>query len=339
MQYNPRPDILTLHASPSRQTLPNRREYLLSLLACAAGSSALAQEEEEVTFSTGIKLVNVLVTARDKHGRYVQDLTREDFEIQEDGNTQEITYFTRETEAPLSLGMLVDTSGSQSDVLEQERIAAVNFLAEVLRPDRDTACVLSFDGRVLKIQDMTSSLPKLENALEILDLRNPRFRNAGRNPLSKQGRSYAGTRLFDVVFLASEEILLHRDGRKAVILLSDGVDAGSAVNRKQAIAAAQKADTAVFSIRIFDPDVGGGREGPDVLRRLAKETGGSYYDVNHGQPLEEVFRDIEEALRSQYSIGYVSDRDPKPGKFHKLKVRTKRKGIKLQARTGYYAAP
>ena len=300
---------------------------------------------QDATFSTGIKLVNVLVTVRDRQGRLVQDLTQADFELREDGRIQQVRYFSRQTDAPLTLGMLVDTSASQRLVLETEQNAGREFFWQVLRPHKDSAFVIRFDVEVELTQDSTSSLTTLDKALNSLDVPS----RAGRGRFGG-----IGTLLYDSIFLAADEVLKGLDGRKAVILLSDGVDYGSKVTLERAVETTQKADTSVYSIHIFDASNNGafgrlrlgrlaGRRqrnnGENALRRISEETGGKYFEVTDAKPLESVFREVETDLRNQYSLGYVSDRPAAATEFRKIQVTAKRRGVAIQARSGYYAQP
>jgi VWFA-related protein len=320
-----------------------RRRELLALLGSALTVRGRAQE---ATFSTGVKVVNVLATVRDQRGRHIQDLTQADFELREDGRPQEIRYFSRQTDVALTLGVLVDTSMSQASVLDQERNAAREFFWQVLRPDRDAAFVIRFDVEAELSQDQTNSLTKLARALEGLDLpaapgRRGRGGRGGKAPVW----GGIGTLLYDAVFLAADEVLRPLDGRKALILLSDGVDYGSRTTLDRAVRTAQEADAGIYSIRMAEPARRGllgigqtqRRNGDRALRRLAEETGGKYYEVTGKQPLEVVFGDIEADLRNQYNLGYVSDRPAASGEFRKIAVAVKRKGMTVQARSGYYA--
>lgn len=317
-----------------------RRREMLLMLGCGVCIRA-----QDATFSTGIKLVNVLVTVRDRQGRLVQDLTQADFELREDGRIQQVRYFSRQTDVPLTLGMLVDTSASQRLVLETEQNAGREFFWQVLRPDKDSAFVIRFDVEVELTQDSTSSLTTLDKALNSLDVPS----RAGRGRFGG-----IGTLLYDSIFLAADEVLKGLDGRKAVILLSDGVDYGSKVTLERAVETTQKADTSVYSIHIFDASNNGafgrlrlgrlaGRRqrnnGENALRRISEETGGKYFEVTDAKPLEDVFREVEADLRNQYSLGYVSGRPAAATEFRRIQVTAKRRGVATQARSGYYAQP
>ena len=330
------------------------------------------------TFSSNVKVVNVLATVRDKHGQIVNNLTKDDFKLQQDGQPQSIRYFNKETDLPLSLGLLVDTSMSQRRVLDQERTASYSFLNNLMRPDdKDKAFVIHFDWDTELLQDLTSSRPKLEAALDKLD--NPQFAPGyGGGGGSGGGGGYpgggsggggghhggGGTTLYDAVFLASDEVTRKLQGRKALIILSDGVDTGSKVSLDRAIETAQRANTLVYSILYADPEAyghqgypGGGMGGhhggwggggggmgrgpggggypqqsshPDgkkVLERIARETGGRFFEVSKKQPIDQIYTQIEQELRNQYSLGYSPDKAVAGSGYHKITLTTTNKDL------------
>ncbi|MBI1791099.1 MAG: VWA domain-containing protein [Acidobacteria bacterium] len=330
----------------------SRRGFLLS-----AAAPLFAQ----TTFSTDVKVVNVIATVRNKQGQIIRDLGKDDFLLEEDDRPQTIRYFSREADLPLTLGLLVDTSMSQRRVLGEERSASSRFLNQVLREDKDLAFVIHFDREVELLQDLTSSRRKLEAALDLLQTPQPRQWD-GRNPSgSRGGRRGAGTSLNDAVLLASDELMKKQTGRKALILLSDGVDMGSKVTLLDPIEAAQRADTLVYGILFADPHVygggfgagprmgrrGGGRparipatrpDGKKILERISRETGGGFFEISRKQPIEQTYSRIEEELRHQYSLGYSPDRtDAGPG-YRKIRLTAKQKGLVVRTRDGYYTS-
>ena len=327
--------------------------------------------QQTPTFSSDVKVVNVLATVRDKHGQIVNTLTKDDFKLEEDGRPQTIRYFAKETDLPLTLGLLVDTSPSQRRVLEQERIASYAFLEHLMREDKDKAFVIHFDWEIELLQDLTSSRKKLNAALENLD--NPKFEQsgAGGSPGSGGHHRGGGTTLYDAVFLASDELMQKQQGRKALIILSDGVDTGSKLTLTRAIEAAQRANTLVYSILFADKDAYGngggfgghmggmgggmGRQGgmgrggpvgypqqshPDgkkVMEQIARATGGRFFEVSKKQSIDQIYASIEEELRNQYSLGYSPDKaDASPG-YHKIHLTTTQRDLVVQARDGYYS--
>src|ERR1035441_5597916 len=204
-------------------------------------------QQETTTITKDVNVVNVLATVRNKQGQIVNNLTKDDFKLADDGRPQTIKYFAKVTDMPLTLGLLVDTSLSQRRVLEQERTASYTFLEDLLREWKDKAFVLHFDSEVELLQDLTNKRPKLEAALQKLEVPSPQQSQSGGS--SPHG---GGTLLNDAVFLASDEIMSKLEGRKALIILSDGVDQGSKVSLTRAIEAAQRADTLVYTILFAD---------------------------------------------------------------------------------------
>ena len=283
---------------------------------------------QESKFSADVNVVTLLATVHDKEGRVVKNLGREDFVLQEDGKAQTISYFTRESDLPLTVGLLVDTSRSQIRVLEPERKASYTFLDQVLREGKDLAFVESFDIQVEVLQGLTSSRTELAAALDRLQI---------------PGRT--ATLLYEAIREASENLMRRQPGRKAFVLLSDGVSWADKTTIGTAIEFAQRADTIIFAI-LFS-GFGGGRgrgrgglaheRGRMVMERLARETGGAFFEVSARNPIEKTYAEIEDALRNQYSIGYTPARAGKSGEFHKIKLTTKKRGLMVQTRDGYYS--
>jgi VWFA-related protein len=210
------------------------------------------------TLSVDVNLVTLPVTVRDKHGQIVRNLTKDDFLLEEDGHPQTIRYFAQETNLPLTVGLLVDTGMSQRDVLDQERTASESFLDQMLTTAKDRAFIIHFDREVELLQDLTSSRDKLQSALASLQTpKSERDSGSGGEsaPDSSPGgshRMHGGALLYDAVFLASDELMKKQQGRKALIILSNGVDRGSKESLQSAIEAAQRADTVVYSIFFAD---------------------------------------------------------------------------------------
>jgi len=206
-------------------------------------------QQETTTIKKDVNVVNVLATVRNKQGQLVNNLTKDDFKLEEDGRPQTIRYFAKVTDLPLTLGLLVDTSLSQRHVLEQERTASYTFLEDLLREWKDKAFIVHFDSEVELLQDLTNSRPKLEAALQKLEVPSRDQSQGGPTPAHMSG----GTLLYDAVFLAADELMSKLQGRKALIILSDGVDQGSKTSLNRAIEAAQRSDTLVYTILFADP--------------------------------------------------------------------------------------
>ncbi len=297
-----------------------------------AGVAALARaQDEQPIFTTSVKVVNVLATVRGSKGEFVNDLQKENFALFEDGRPQEIRYFTQQSDLPLTLGLLVDTSMSQDKVLVAERSASFRFLERVLRENTDKVFLMQFDMKVSVVKGLTSNRRGLEEALALVD-----------TPTRNELRNYQGSKgtvLYDAVMTGVESYTQTVEGRKALIILSDGVDVGSEATLAQAVDAAQKGDTLIYSIFFTDPHFysGAGVDGRRVLMRLASDTGGGYYEVTKKLSIDATFDTIQSELRSQYSIGYVSDKPVRVSEFRKIQLATNRKGLSVQARQRYWA--
>ena len=220
-----------------------------------------AQDKPTATFSSSVKVVNVFATVRDKKGNIVKNLSKDDFKLLQDNQPQTIRYFTRETDLPLTLGLLVDTSMSQRRMIDQERTASFAFLNEFMRVDKDKAFVMHFDWGAELLQDLTTNTQKLQTALDKLDMPGNNMsgtpRSTSGNDDDVQKHRGGSTTLYDAVFLACDEILRKPEGRKAIILLTDGVDEGSKLSLDRAIEAAQRSNTLVYSIYYADPEAYG----------------------------------------------------------------------------------
>jgi VWFA-related protein len=313
---------------------------LLSLAAAAQGPAGKAtNSDQETVIKVDVDLVNVLCTVRGKNGALIGNLEKQDFHIFEDGKEQQIKYFTRETDLPLTIGLLVDVSGSQERLINVERQAANQFLNSVLGK-KDLAFLISFGYEVELLQDSTNSTRLLREGLDQLRLNVP---VGGLHPGPvPTAQNTAGTILYDAIFLAADERLKSETGRKAIVVITDGVDTGSKKSRDQAIEAAQKADSIIYSIYYVDYGAyygtfGGGGGGEGVLKRMSEDTGGRVFNVNRKNTLEDAFRQIQEEMRSQYLISYSPANDKKDGSFRKVEIRMANKDYKVQTRKGYYA--
>lgn len=307
-----------------------RREILQA--AAALCSARYLHAQDDPVFTTDVKVVNVLATVRNKKGSLVGDLNQDEFSILEDGRPQTIRYFARETDLPLTLGLMIDTSGSQRRVLDAERGASLRFLDQVVREKVDKVFIMQFDTNVQLRQVLTSSVGKLDDALSYVD-------SETNNQLREQGGGQ--TLLYDAVVEASNKQMAKLTGRKALIVLSDGVDFGSMATLQDAVEAAERADTLIYSVLYADPGAyglfGGGGEGAHALERMSNESGGGFYEVSKKQPVDQIFAIIEEELRNQYSLGYVSDKPVAVSEFRTLRLTTKQKGLAVQARHQYWA--
>lgn len=286
---------------------------------------------QDVKFSSDVKVVALLANVHDSNGTIVKNLTKDDFRLLEDGRPQTIRYFSQESDLPLTIGLLVDSSRSMETVFEPERVASIQFFNQVLRQDRDRAAIVHFDISVEILQGLTSSRDQLAAALAQLRV-----------------QTRISTLLYDAVHQASDDIMRKQSGRKAFILLSDGMDVGSKTTIGDAIEYAQRADTIIYSVLFAHSrrfrGIGIGTavraayatRGAKAMERLARETGGEYFRVSADNPIEKIYAQIEEDLRNQYSIGYTSTRPDTDGKYRKLKLTTTKKGLVVSTRDGYY---
>jgi VWFA-related protein len=336
--------------------------------------------DQQPPIKVEVKTVTVLAVVRDKHGKIIPDLKKEDFQLDEDGRTQKIDYFARETDLPLRLGLLVDTSLSQRRVIEDERNASYSFLDHLMR-DKDQAFVLHFDREVELLQDFTPSRPKLQAALQELSLpqsdsgSSSSGGNGGGN--GNGGGGYGGypgggrrggggmhgggTQLYDAIYLGSDELMTKQQGRKAMIVLSDGVDHGSKETMAEAIASAQRADTLIYSVYFSDEDEGGGfnrggfgmggpgmgrrgggypqqqrPDGKKILEQISEQTGGRLFKASKKETLDKIYAEIDEDLRNQYNMAYTPDKGNSVG-YHKIHLSVpNQKDLVVTARDGYY---
>lgn len=313
----------------------------ITLLAQAPPSKSPAKADEDLPppITVNVDIVNILATVRDKRGGLVANLEKSDFTVLEDGKAQTIKYFTRETDLPLTIGLLVDVSRSQENLIGIERNAASQFFSKVLRK-KDEAFLISFGEESELLQDYTGSARLLEEGLNQLRVSSG-VSGLHPGPVPTAGGP-KGTVLYDAVYLAANEKLKSEVGRKVLVLITDGVDQGSQMTRNQAIEAAQKADAVIYSIDYQDPgfygpfNFGGGG-GESELHRMSDETGGRVFKVDRKHSLDEIFQEIQDEMRSQYAIGYTPINDVKDGSYRRLEIKMASKDMKVQARKGYYA--
>ena len=282
----------------------------------AAGGQA---QVPHATIRTEVSLVNVIFSALDRGNRPVLDLRMEDFLVFEDRRPQKIEYFSRMTEGsevPLTIALLIDTSGSVRSRLEYEKVTAAEFLRGVLRKRKDQALIIQFDAEVRLVQDYTDSPETLIEAMESLVAGN-------------------STALYDAIYLAVEEKLKMEAGRKIIVVITDGDDTSSRLDKKEAIEAAQKSDVLIYGIGVRSPEFGANF---GVLKKFAEETGGGFFSPRAKiAEIQSAFKAIGEDLKGQYSLAYTSDNRKKDGTFRSVEVRCKVGGIRVRARKGYYA--
>jgi VWFA-related protein len=284
------------------------------------------------TISTQVSLVSLFATVRDKNKRIVSDLKQEDFKVFQDSAEQKIAFFSKEVTLPITIGLLIDTSGSEQNRLPAEQDAATRFLEHVMKKG-DEAMVISFDLDVDLLSDFTDDRHIIERAIN-----KAKVNAVGGGGVVTPGTipsNNGGTHFYDAVYLACAEKLGTEAGRKALVIITDAEDFGSKVRLEEAIEAAQRADTVVHVLLVHDPGYGWR---PDVAKKLSEETGGRTIEVSSEKKLEQAFDQISEELRSQYQIGYYYPaNDKKDGGFRKIKVDAANKDYKVLARRGFYA--
>ncbi len=321
------------------------RPLVVSMLALA---SAIAQQPQKPApepepdtapiIKVDVDVVNILASVRNKKGGLVSTLTKDDFSLEEDGKPQTVKYFARETELPVTIGLLVDVSRSQERLIDIEKNAATQFFSQVLRKS-DLAFLISFGEEVELLQDYTASPRLLRSGLDGLHVNAPVGGiMPGPVPTIYKAR---GTVLYDAVYLAADEKLKGQVGRKVLVLITDGVDQGSRLKIQEALLAAQKSDAIIYSIYYSDPGAYSSFDfGPTdaALKRMSEETGGRVFKVDRKHPLNDAFTQIQEEMRSQYAIGYTPTNPQKDGTYRRIEIKTRDKDLKVQARKGYYAS-
>ena len=311
-----------------------------------AGDPNQDDQQPVATLKVNVNLVSLYFTVHDKHGALIPHLTKDDFTILEDKAPQTIKNFTAENDQPLTLGILLDTSGSQQNVLPLEQQAGAAFLSRVLR-SKDEAFLISFDVNVDLLSDYTNNAHALAHAMDKAEINvgtgGGGIPGAGQGPMPTSNTP-RGTLLYDAVYLATHDKLQQETGRKAIIILSDGEDQGSMEKLQGAIEAAQKANTICYVLLIADRGFYGrgvytiGYSGDQAMRKMAEETGGRVIDVgNNGKKMENAFSQIEEELRTQYVASYTPTNAKLDGSYRKIDMECKGDGLKVQSRKGYYA--
>ena len=333
--------LLVLSASwlAAQSTVHDQEPPKSSVPPSAQNDQSQAPEDSGETFKAQVNVVSLFFNVKDKHGQLIPGLTKNDFEVMEDGKPQTIKYFAAESDQPLTLGILIDTSPSQTRVLTIEQESCVEFLHSILR-QKDLAFLINFDSDIDLDQDFTNNVSALKRSLDKLQIGGG---SAGGGPVGLGGgpvpnSNPRSTALYDAIFLGANDKLKTEVGRKAMIVFTDGEDYGSRVKIREAIEAAQKADAICYVILIADR--GGWYQGFGYgdMKKLADETGGRVIEVgNNQQKLRQAFEQIQAELRSQYNIGYSPTNTKLDGSYRKIQLRTKTGDYKIQARQGYYA--
>ncbi|HWS99390.1 MAG TPA: VWA domain-containing protein [Pyrinomonadaceae bacterium] len=303
------------------------------------------QEDEVVRVETD--LTNILFTAVDKQKRFITTLRQEDVSVTEDGRPQEIFTFARQTDLPLSLAILIDTSISEERTLPIEKAAAASFVDAVLRPDKDEMAVISFTGEATLEQGLTGNASRVRRALDRVEFVPPSgyvsgVGQVGTPPISGQDQMLAGsTAIWDAVLVTADEVLSEASDktRRAIILLTDGHDTSSRKNIDAAIESATRADSVVYAIGIGDEYYGGINKG--TLRKISERTGGRAFFPDNEEELREAFAQIQLELRSQYLVAYSPTNKRRDGSFRRVQIEItnpdlRRQNLKLTYRQGYF---
>jgi VWFA-related protein len=301
-----------------------RTRFLLAVLVCSALVASvvpvLVAQQQQQTLSVNVDLVNVLFTVSDKSGKFITNLPKEDFKVYEDDQQQKISNFSNETNLPLSIALLFDTSASIQGRLKFEQDAAGEFFHTTLRRGTDRALLVTFDRAINLAQDFTDDAELLIKAI---------------------GKVHAGgnTALFDAAYQAMTKKLAGQEGRHVIIVISDGDDNLSEKSIDETIEMAQKTDTVIYAVGTSSPELFGSSKerGNKYLKKLVDETGGKLFFPTKGDELTKSFLEISQELRSQYTLGYRSSNTKRDGAYRKIRVAASNKQFKVRARDGYYA--
>ncbi len=326
--------------------MPSVKKILAACAATAASAAILAalpahtarrnpapsqDPQHGPTIKTQVNLVNLFVTVRDKNKRIVTDLKQEDFKLAEDGTDQKIAFFSKEVTLPITLALLLDTSGSEQFMLGAIQDMGASFLNRVLRKG-DEALVMSFDTDVDLLSDWTDNRGQLDRAIRKARINTPM--SGGLSPGPVPTSHQTGTALYDAIYLACNEKLSTEAGRKAIVIVTDAQDEGSRVRLEEAVEVAQRTDSVIHILIVADSRFGGNS---GVAHKITEETGGRAISANSEKHLAEAFDQISEELRSQYTLGYYPTNPAHDGKFRKIKIDMTNHDLKVLARKGYYA--
>ena len=310
-----------------------RTIVVLLMLACTGAALAqrggqapsaprpVANPQQQDTLSVNVNLVDLLYTVADKKGKFITNLRKEDFKVYEDDKNQAVTNFAAETDLPLTIALLVDTSGSIRDKLRFEQEAAIEFFYSTLHRGKDKGMVISFDSGVDLLQDFTDNPETLADAVRKI-------------------RAGGGTSLYDAIYLAVNEKLANQPGRLVIILISDGDDNSSRISLTETLELAQRRNVAIYSISTNSAAYFGSKDqdrGDKTLKRFSEDTGGRPFFPEKIQDLAISFQEIGEELRSQYRLAYIPSNNRADGTFRKIRIDVTNKNYKVKARTGYYA--
>jgi Ca-activated chloride channel homolog len=288
--------------------------------AAFGGQQKLAGEGDEQTLSVSVDLVNVLFTVADNKGKFITGLNQSFFKVLEDSKPQSITNFSADTNLPLTIALLIDTSGSVRDRLTYEQKAAIDFFHSTLMRGKDRAVVISFDSGVDLIQDYTDDSETLSKSI-------------------RKMRAGGSTSLYDAVYLAASEKLAKQDGRRIMVIISDGDDSSSRITMPEVLETVQRHDIVIYTISTNSPGLGGNgkTQGDKILKRFSEDTGGRMFSPAKMEDLGSSFSNISQELRAQYALAYRSTNTLANGAFRRIRIEPAKKSYSVRARNGYYA--
>jgi VWFA-related protein len=336
--------IMAHAAAPSRQLFEGGdAPKAASASARQSGTAQQTQQNQipdaQQTLKVGTQVVNVFATVRDKRHAIVSGLVQDDFKVYEDGVEQKVAFYSKEMNLPITLGILIDTSGSQTEILGAEQDTASRFVKEIMRK-KDEAIVVSFDFDLNLLADFTEDTAVLERAIRRAEI-NAVSSGGVVTPGTLPQGSNGGTDLYDAVYAVCHDELASEAGRKAIVILTDAEDTGSKVSLQDSIEAAQRSDTVVHILLLSDEPfyyhMGLGYSGESVANKMSNDTGGRVIVVRNEKTLEKAFDELSEELRSQYVLGYYPTNEKRDGTFRKIKVDIDKPDMKVLARRGYYA--
>lgn len=292
---------------------------MVSLCGMVVSLMAAQAQIPQTTIRAEVPLVNIIFSALERNSRPVPGLKMDDFLVFEDRKPQKIEYFSQLTEGsdiPLTIALLIDTSGSVRSKLDDEKETAAEFLRSILRKGKDEALIIQFDSEVRLVQDFTDDIDRLVRAMNGLEAGN-------------------STSLYDAIYLAVEEKLKGEVGRKVIVAITDGDDTASKLKKEEAIDAAQRNDVLIYGIGVRSREFGANF---GVLKKFAEETGGGFFSPQAKMAdIQAAFRAIGEELKGQYSLAYTPDNKTRDGTFRAVEIRCKLKGVRVRARRGYFA--
>ncbi len=302
--------------------------WLVSACSLAQQEPASPAADPQATLSVSVKVVALDAVVHDRQGQLAGGLGKDAFRLRVDGKAVPIRYFNQDDDLPLTVGLLIDTSGSEATYFDTEALAGDTFLRNTLTRAEDRAFVARFDSEVAMLQGMTGNLSALHNGLRLLDYQRSAQKAA------------AGTLLYAAIAKVSQDVLGSMAGRRALVVMTDGEDNGSAIDLAHTIRQAQLDGVAVYSVLFTNEDPnyphapGMRPSGIGVMREMAEATGGRSFVAGHGVSVSEIFASIAQDLRSQYRFGF-SPPPSKPGRFHKLELQTVDRSLVVQTRKGY----